>query len=218
MAWISPGLDPDRNTVQMDVFPTNLIDNIIVYKTFTPNLPGDFTGGMVEIITKDFPARPTSVISLGLGYNPNAHLKNTFVTYDGGGLDGLAIEDGSRKLPFSKRAVIPDPASIDGQARLEGLTSSMDPTLATKRESQFLNRSLAFSLGNQINGKKATIGYNFAINYTSNSSFDPNTEYGLYRKPKENTKFAMQDDGSRLWCTVDNHFSLEYSGRSFVQV
>ncbi|MCB0621758.1 MAG: TonB-dependent receptor plug domain-containing protein, partial [Saprospiraceae bacterium] len=39
-----PGLDPNRNTVQMDLFPTNLIDNILVYKTFSPNLPGDFTG------------------------------------------------------------------------------------------------------------------------------------------------------------------------------
>lgn len=41
-----PGLDPDRNSVQLDIFPTNLVDNIIVYKSFTPDLPGDFTGGM----------------------------------------------------------------------------------------------------------------------------------------------------------------------------
>lgn len=40
-----PGLDPNRNTVQMDLFPTDLIDNIIIYKTFSPNLPGDFSGG-----------------------------------------------------------------------------------------------------------------------------------------------------------------------------
>ena len=50
-----PGLDPDRNSVQLDIFPTNLVDNIIVYKSFTPDLPGDFTGGMVNIETKDFP-------------------------------------------------------------------------------------------------------------------------------------------------------------------
>jgi len=44
-----PGLDPDKNTVQMDIFPTNLIDNIIVKKSFTPNLSGDFTGGWVDL-------------------------------------------------------------------------------------------------------------------------------------------------------------------------
>ena len=39
-----PGLDPDRNSVQLDIFPTNLVDNIIVYKSFIPDLPGDFSG------------------------------------------------------------------------------------------------------------------------------------------------------------------------------
>ncbi|MBT8233254.1 MAG: carboxypeptidase-like regulatory domain-containing protein, partial [Bacteroidia bacterium] len=34
-----PGLDPDKNSVQLDIFPTNLVDNIIVYKSFTPDLP-----------------------------------------------------------------------------------------------------------------------------------------------------------------------------------
>ena len=40
-----PGLDPDRNTIQMDIFPTALVDNIIVRKTFSPDMPGDFSGG-----------------------------------------------------------------------------------------------------------------------------------------------------------------------------
>lgn len=50
-----PGLDPDRNTVQMDLFPTNVLDNIIIVKTFTPDLAADFTGGIVDLQTKDFP-------------------------------------------------------------------------------------------------------------------------------------------------------------------
>ena len=39
-----PGLDPDRNTLQLDIFPTYIIDNIMVYKSFTAELPADFTG------------------------------------------------------------------------------------------------------------------------------------------------------------------------------
>ena len=52
-----PGLDPNRNSVQLDLFPSSLVDNIIVYKTFTPDLEGDFAGGLVDINTKDFPDR-----------------------------------------------------------------------------------------------------------------------------------------------------------------
>ena len=46
---IIPGLDPDRNDVQVDLFPTGVLENVIVYKTFTPNLVGDFAGGLVNI-------------------------------------------------------------------------------------------------------------------------------------------------------------------------
>ena len=62
-----PGLDPDRNSVQMDIFPATVIDNITVYKTFTPNLSGDFTGGLVDITTKDFPAGQIFYVNASLG-------------------------------------------------------------------------------------------------------------------------------------------------------
>ncbi|MEM6633468.1 MAG: carboxypeptidase-like regulatory domain-containing protein, partial [Bacteroidota bacterium] len=67
-----PGLDPDRNTVQMDIFPSNLIDNIIVYKNFTPDLPGSFSGGLVNVITKDFPEKFTFSLSGSAGFNSQA--------------------------------------------------------------------------------------------------------------------------------------------------
>ena len=86
-----PGLDPDRNTLQMDIFPTNLIDNIIVLKSFTPDLPGDFTGGIVNIITKDFPEEKTFALSGGLTYNPSMHFKSNYITAQGGATDWLGF-------------------------------------------------------------------------------------------------------------------------------
>src|SRR5690606_26757836 len=50
-----PGLDPDRNSLQMDIFPTNIIDNMTVSKTAVADMRADFSGGMVNIETKDFP-------------------------------------------------------------------------------------------------------------------------------------------------------------------
>ncbi|MCU0370012.1 MAG: carboxypeptidase-like regulatory domain-containing protein, partial [Bacteroidales bacterium] len=58
-----PGLDPDRNTIQMDIFPTNIIDNIIVHKSFSADLPADFTGGVIDIAIKDFPEEKKGNIS-----------------------------------------------------------------------------------------------------------------------------------------------------------
>ena len=50
-----PGLDPDRNTIQMDIFPTSILDNVIVVKSAAAEMPADFTGGIVDIVTKEFP-------------------------------------------------------------------------------------------------------------------------------------------------------------------
>ncbi len=46
-----PGLDTNKDTVQMDIFPSNLIDNITVFKNFTSDFPRSFTGVLVDIHT-----------------------------------------------------------------------------------------------------------------------------------------------------------------------
>ena len=65
-----PGLDPDRNTIQMDLFPTNLLSNVLVIKSARADLPADFTGGVINIITKDFPTNEELSISIGTSFNP----------------------------------------------------------------------------------------------------------------------------------------------------
>lgn len=94
-----PGLDPNRNTVQMDIFPSNLIDNILVYKNFTPDLPGDFSGGLVDVRTKDFPDKFLFNASASWGVNTQANFQDNFLTYETGDTDWLGFDDGTRELP-----------------------------------------------------------------------------------------------------------------------
>ena len=79
-----PGLDPDKNSVQVDIFPTNLIDNIIIYKTFSPDLPGDFTGGLVDVETKNFPEDKTLSFGYKTSFNPNMNLNSDNIMFDSG--------------------------------------------------------------------------------------------------------------------------------------
>ena len=89
-----PGLDPDRNTIQMDIFPTNILDNIIVLKSASAEFPADFTGGIVDIVTKDFPTKREATISIGSGYNPDMHFNNEFLTYSGSETDWFGYDNG----------------------------------------------------------------------------------------------------------------------------
>lgn len=175
-----PGLDPDRNDVQMDIFPTSVLENVIVYKSFSPNLPGDFTGGMIDVETKNFPEEKMTSVSLGFRFNPDMNLKKDFLTYDGGSLDFLGIDDGTRELPFDPTTTIPDESS--GDPKLEKLTRMLDPHLGTRRTRNFLNTSFAFSHGNQVNKGKYTIGYNAILNYQNRFEYYKDAEFGEYTK------------------------------------
>ncbi|HHH54136.1 MAG TPA: TonB-dependent receptor, partial [Bacteroidetes bacterium] len=90
---IIPSLDPERNTVQMDLFPGNILENILVFKTFSPKLPGDFAGGLVDIKTIDFPDNFTLGFSIKAGYSPQSSLRPDFLTFEGGKLDFLGVPD-----------------------------------------------------------------------------------------------------------------------------
>ncbi|MGC1243695.1 MAG: TonB-dependent receptor [Chryseosolibacter sp.] len=176
-----PGLDPDRNDVQIDIFPTSVLENVIVYKTFSPNLPGDFTGAIVDVETKNFPEVKTTSVSLGFRFNPEMNLNSNYPSYRGGKTDWLGFDDGTRALPFPSSTMVPDVASSDPEA-VESLTRSMNPQLATERKRNFLNTSFSFSHGNQINKDKYTLGYTAIFNYQSRFEYYDNVEFGDYTK------------------------------------
>jgi len=96
-----PSIDPYRNSAQLDLIPTSILDNISASKTFTPDLPGDFTGGSVDIKIKALPERFTWGVSATGGYNGQANLQDNFVTYDAGDGIGLGYNDGTLDRPAS---------------------------------------------------------------------------------------------------------------------
>jgi TonB-dependent receptor len=181
-----PGLDPDRNTVQMDIFPTNLLDNLIVYKTFTPNLPGDFTGGMINVETKSFVSDKTLGFSASLGYTPGMNFNSQSLTYKGSPTDFLGFGNSTRKLPISNINNIP--ARSDKDPSLTNITKSFNNQLAPTYFTSLPNASFAFSSGNQYKKEKYTIGYNTAVNYRSQFRHYQDYKYGRSIKDADNTE------------------------------
>jgi TonB-dependent receptor len=92
-----PSSESDRRAFAFDIFPSNLLDNIVILKTATPDLPGDFAGGVIQINTKGIPEKNEQMILVSGSYNTITTFKN-FKTYDGGKYDWLGIDDGTRKL------------------------------------------------------------------------------------------------------------------------
>ncbi len=176
-----PGLDPDNNSVQIDLFPTSVLENVMVYKTFTPDLYGDFSGGLVNVETKNFPDMKTTSLSLGISYNPSMHFNKDYVTYQGGGLDFIGFDDGTRKLPFAQNTKIPNEVLNDPQ--LESLTRSFNNQLGADRKMSLMNSSLSFTHGNQKDFDGFTFGYNAVFNYQNRFNYFDNTTFSsIYLK------------------------------------
>lgn len=179
-----PGLDPDRNTLQMDIFPTSIINNMIVNKTFIADLPADFTGGLIDVELKSFPDERNRSISLSGGFNPNYHLRNDYLTYEGGKTDFLGFDDGTRDIPaignipqFSE--VVGNPNG-ESALRYKEILRSFNPTLAAIRANSLVDYGVGVSFGNQKAREKVVYGYNFLMNYSSTTEFYQEAEYGRY--------------------------------------
>lgn len=173
-----PGLDPNRNTVQMDIFPTNLIDNMVVYKSFTPNLPADFTGGLIDIITLDFPETFTMSFSVKAGYNTQASFNNEFLTYEGSSTDFMGYDDGLRDIPSAASGDIPIYPS--DKQELTDITSSFNKIMSPSTQTSFMNSSYSFSIGNQHKQGNNSIGYIVGLSYKYDESFYDDGYYGEY--------------------------------------
>lgn len=187
-----PGLDPDRNTVQLDMFPTSIVDNIVVLKSFTSDLPGDFTGGIVNINTKDFPEEKTFSVSASLGYNPSMHFNPDYLTYDGGATDFLGFDDGTRAVPTGRRDDIPLYTDVVGNVGSEkgrqfrSILKGFNPTLAARKERSFMDFGLGLNVGNQFAKAKNVLGYTVSLSYTNTTEYFENAVYGRYGKGNSN--------------------------------
>ena len=100
--------EPERRVVPLDLFPASLIDSIKVQKTYSPDLPGEFSAGLVQVETTEFPTRPTLNVSYSIGYNSQTQGRR-FLDYPGGGRDFFGFDDGTRDLP----GVIPSDKRVD---------------------------------------------------------------------------------------------------------
>jgi hypothetical protein len=90
-----PTLDPLTNNIKLDIFPSSLVDNIVISKTQSADLPGDWAGAYISVETKDYPDKLSVNIESQFGYNSQTTFKN-FITSDRSNTDWLGFDGGLR--------------------------------------------------------------------------------------------------------------------------
>ena len=95
-----PTTEPDRKVVPMDLIPASLLQNLKVLKTFTPDQPGEFSGGLVRLETVDFPKATSFSVKFTTGFNTRTHGREFFGYPGSGGFRNFfGFGRGERALP-----------------------------------------------------------------------------------------------------------------------
>ena len=158
--------EPDRKTFSFDIFPSTIIDNIIINKAFVPEYPAEWAGGLVQINTKDISSKGFWNVQIGTGFNSQT-IGHDFYTYKGGKLDWLGIDDGTRAIPDGvplKGAF----SQLDHAAKT-AYGKTFENVWSTDKTTSFfplLNKKVEMSGGfNSSLGSGSTLGATFAVTY-----------------------------------------------------
>jgi len=183
-----PSADPDQKSFNLDLFPSNLLDNLTTIKSFTPDKPGNFSGGLVDVKTKNYPDNFTFNISTSGSYNSNSNLNSEFLSYSGSSTDWLGYDNGSRNMPAvfnDPNLVIPSPNQARRDAvlaqQLNDLSRSFNTEMAPVKKSQPINQSLSISIGDQIGLFNQPFGYTASLSYSRDFSFYDNGTVGRWQ-------------------------------------
>ncbi len=93
-----PSPDPLRRVVPLDLFPTSVLASSVVQKSYSVNFPGEFGGGVINLTTRAVPEKPFFTIGGSIGGN-TATTGQLGYTYQGGDLDIVGYDDGTRRTP-----------------------------------------------------------------------------------------------------------------------
>jgi hypothetical protein len=159
-----PSTDPDLPGFQLDLFPASLLSSLTITKTFTPDIPGDFAGGSLNVITRAFPEKFKLTFSASGTYNTET-TGQKLPTYPGGDLDFLGIEDGTRALPEGVPEERVWTGSGLGEERLTEISGLFRNVWDATERTGLPNLSLGFNVGDTLEGSAGRFGYLVTLGY-----------------------------------------------------
>ncbi|SDE37295.1 TonB-dependent receptor [Pedobacter soli] len=175
-----PSTEANRKAFSFDIVPSNLVDKITISKTATPDLPADFAGGAVQILTKDIPDQNFFSIGVGYGYNSQSTFKD-FLGTKKNALAYLGYEDGSKQLAenFPSREAI-SKGTLSPSKNIAAL-KSLPNDYAIKNTSALPTQNYQFNLGRVKHFESGnSFGATLSATYRNSQTINQDVERNFY--------------------------------------
>jgi hypothetical protein len=160
-----PSPEPEKKVVPFDLFPSSMVSRLTTIKTFTPDNPGDFAGGLVKIETKEFPEAFLFSSSVSTGMNSVTQGADA-IGYVGGSTDFLGIDDGTRALP----ADIGAGRRQSNEAQADLLSRFSNRVYSPRAATMPMNGGFNLSVGDQLDAG-FPVGVLFSGSYSGSASY-----------------------------------------------
>lgn len=188
-----PSSEPNRRNFAFDMVPSAMVDNVVVSKTATPDLPGEFSGGIIQITTKDIPLENFLQIDLAGGYNTMSTGKEFYGIQRGkynylgfmdknvhgepayGKPDGMSFAD-YNAIAYKLKTNEATPVE---KKRAEAFLGNLPDTWRTQRFKAQPMQAYGLTIGRVYNtGKQSKFGFAGGVNYRNDQTVN---EYDLYQ-------------------------------------
>lgn len=173
-----PSPEPERKVVPLDLFPSGLLQSVTTSKTFTPDLPGDFSGAHVDIRTREFPGERQVAYGATFGYASGAWDKSVAFAPGVGG-EAFALAGAERSIPEPAR-LAGDLSGVTQQGKNEIINSFRDVWRAGQRSAR-PNMSLRGSIGGSERLFNRRLGYLLSGTYSYAQDIKENHTRALAR-------------------------------------
>ncbi len=191
----TPSSETDSRAFSFDVLPSSLIDNMMVYKSPSAELPADFSGGFVRLMTKNVPEGNTFNISYQLGFNTNATFRDFQLT-KGHAIDYLGFGAGKRALPSGTPAHLNDVSTSEAAAFTRRVNTGWDISHFTALPEQKLTFTMnrLFNIGDWKIGNITNVNYSTGYDYyelknNNYLSYDMTNDQSSYRYKYDDVQY-----------------------------
>lgn len=199
-----PSTEPNRKAFSFDIVPSNLVENLTITKTATPDQPGDFAGGLIQINTKDLPDQNFMTFGIGGGYNTASTFKN-FKSGTRNATDYFGFDNGGKKLAngFPAYTEIANGLSPDRNA---ALLRSLPSDYNTYNNTALPTQNYQFTLGKVKDFEKSgnRLGAILALTYRNSQTIGNDITRSFY-------DYNYSDDTYKFSTNVGALLNLGYT-------
>lgn len=196
----SPSNSPFKKIIPLDLFPTDVVGVLNVYKTFNPNISGDFAGATVNIETPQ--PKNITKLNIGFGYTTNNNLRDFLLSYDANSTQGKLGAIGDNRAIPDAFGTVPNGTKLSPAQYEEAYgKNNWDVALSNSP----LNSSIGFLHAQKFKLEKERnlsylMSFNFDNNYVYNEGVDRtfNLGQGNYDNNLYTTQYSYQTTLSGL--------------------